>query len=147
MSRQSDSEDTDTGQSRGWRDDPLSVFLFVSAVVLGAMYGYDQWQRTRLTDQMARADQIAQGFAVDGVQCQVASSGLEGETLVIACDGLPVERIESAVGEIDALKTGPAGFERVVLRGADAMRRCPPEPERWQAECTTDELPDHSSRE
>jgi hypothetical protein len=129
------------GQPRSWREDALSVFLIAAALLLGGMYVYDQWQASRIDDQIARADQIGQSFAVDGANCQVSSTGLAGETLVVACPGLAAEKVAELAGTVDTLTAELAHFDAVVFRGAETQLRCPAEPADWVDGCTEESVP------
>ncbi|QDG53172.1 hypothetical protein FIV42_21220 [Persicimonas caeni] len=127
---------------RGWRDDALSIFLIVAAFVLGAMYLYDQWQASRLEEQMARAHEIGDTLEVGGVDCQCHSAGLQGEMLVVLCPGLTADEMASGGAEAlaDPLAKKAAHFEEVVFRGTNRSLRCPAAPGGWPDACETIEM-------
>ncbi len=127
--------------AKTWRDDTLSLFLVVSAVLLGAMYAYDQWQTSRLDDQVARADHIAQKFAVDGDNCGVSSTGLDGEVLVVHCAHLPAAKVATLAKSVDPIKSALAHFKKVAIRGGDKLLMCPTTPSAWPKGCTPTDLP------
>jgi hypothetical protein len=134
-------DDDQPQRPRSWREDALSVFLVVAALLLGGMYVYDQWQTSRMDDQIARADQIGASFAVDGADCQVSSTGLAGETLLVSCAGLSADKVAGLAGAIDTLTAELPHFDAVVFRGPNAQLRCPPTAESWVAGCAEEAAP------
>lgn len=138
----SDATDESTKPKKSWRDDPLSVFLLVAAILLGAMYAWDEWQRSRLEAQIAHAEQIAERFAVDGVQCGVESTGLGGETLLFYCASLPARDLPVIAEEVPGIGEELGYFESVVFRGADAQLRCPASVDTWPDACDSEDVPD-----
>jgi hypothetical protein len=125
---------------RTWREDALSIFLLVAAVVLGAMYMYDRWQRNTLDEQIERAEQIEQSFEVDGANCTVASAGLRGKVLVFACAGLEPAAIADIAAGLDGAHY--EHFDEVAFRGAGAQLRCPAAPSAWPDECREEATPE-----
>lgn len=139
------SEETPTEgrEKRRWRDDALSVFLVVAALLLGGMYLWDQWQASRLEEQIARANEIGESFAVDGTNCEVSSSGLNGEVLVVSCPGLRPPKIATVAAEVDPLASKLGHFDQVVFRGADAQMWCPATANNWPEGCREAAAPSH----
>lgn len=133
-------ETSKKGTQRRWRDDALSIFLIVAAFVLGAMYLYDQWQASRLEEQMARAHEIGESFAIAGADCAAHSAGLAGETLVVECAGLSAERIAEGAASVNLLTSKLAHFEDVVFRGAGQSLRCQVDPADWPEGCEAIEV-------
>lgn len=131
-------QETDAAQSgrpKRWRDDALSIFLIIAAFLLGAMYLYDQWQASRLEEQMARAHEIGESFAIAGADCECHSAGLAGESLVVECAGLHAERIAIGASELDSLTGELIYFDEVVFRGVNGALRCQADPATWPDGC------------
>lgn len=139
-SQAANSQDEKPSRPKRWRDDPLSLFLIAAAILLGAMYAYDQWQTSRLDEQIARANQIAQSFAVDGADCGVSSTGLDGEVLVVHCAGLPATKVAAMAQSIAAAQRLD-GFQEIVLRGADHQLACPVDSTGWPDACAEQKIP------
>ena len=64
-----------------WKEDPLSGMLTVSAVILIALYGLEEWRRSIV----ATAQETLQTVAVTDTSCRLSTAGLKGETLVVSC--------------------------------------------------------------
>ncbi len=130
-----------TEAKRGWKDDSLSLFLLVAALILGGMYLYDQWQASTLDEQMSRANQIEASFGIDGADCRVNSTGQRGEVLVFDCGGLAAPRLATAASNMDRLVDDLVHFQQVVFVGAEHQLHCPPEPTGWPDGCDRQLLP------
>src|SRR5690554_5769128 len=105
------------GKRRGWRDDPLSVFLLVGAVVLALMYGLETRQRAGLDARELQAQAIAERAGFSESECVIGAAGARGEVLVVSCKGALIERLKAGIGAGLGEDLEGAGFARVYLAG------------------------------
>ncbi len=114
-----------------WRDDPLSVFLLLAALLLGGMYLLERAQTARLDEAAANAHALSE-TAWRPPDCTLHAAGQAGDTLVLDCRAATTT-LESIA---EAVAGAPAhDFESViVVRESDRMR-CPPAPDEWPAAC------------
>ena len=121
--------------ARRWRDDPLSVFLAIAAVVLGLMYVLEQRDADTLAEASARAKQLgATTLDLDG--CTAASASTDGATLVIACSSPARDAATQAATSSPDL----TGFQSVVFVGNDVQLHCSVNPPDWPNGCTERKL-------
>lgn len=121
---------------RRWRDDPLSTFLAIAAVLLGGMYLLERRDLAELEDAGARAQAL--GTATLNIPgCTVGSASTGGRTLVLACSMTAPEAAAAAASR------GPdlSGFDTVVFVGSDAQLACAPRPDAWPNGCTSSPRP------
>ncbi|MBA2661220.1 MAG: hypothetical protein H0U74_02935 [Bradymonadaceae bacterium] len=117
-------QDAAPTSSRPWRDDPLSVFLLVSALFLALMYGVESRLSQSVKTQDERAWQMGVHEGYVDLGCALGAAGARGEVLVIACKTLAIASVEAATREKLGKSADATGFERVVLRGAAASMLC-----------------------
>ena len=113
------------------RDDPLSMFLAVSAVLLAVMYVLEEQDIGDLESASQRALELG-ASSLDIPGCTTTSAGARGQTLVIRCDGAAAAAIDSAAQRTPDL----AGFQEVVFVGTDEHRVCSTVPQQWADGCT-----------
>jgi len=124
-----------------WRDDPLSVFLAVSAVLLGIMYFLEQSDIENLEEASALAHRLGVGWKLDG--CTFGSAGTDGETLVVSCDSTAADAATRA--RDNAYRKRTHSFRTVVFIGTDAQLECKPRV-RWPENCEKRDKPQAKSR-
>lgn len=120
---------------RRWRDDPLSVFLAIAAVLLGLMYFLEQRDVDRLRDASARAQALSAQLNLP--DCTVGSASTDGTTLVISCPSTAADAARAASTKTASLD----GFREVVFAGSDVQLACPPAPASWPDGCTQNQNP------
>lgn len=132
--------EVDTARGRGrFRDDPLSMFLAFSAVLLGLMYYLEQTGLQRIEDANVRAQQIgATTLDLDG--CTTEAAGKAGAFLVVACASTADDAVRRAVD----LAPKIAGFDAVLFVGSDHRLRCPLDTAQWPDACAEQNHPDVS---
>ena len=115
--------------NRRWRDDPLSVFLAVAALLLGAMYYLEQRSRTTILDAAADAQSFATSLDVDG--CVPGSASRHGRELVLVCETRDVTDVASTV-----MSRWPsaANFDEVAFVDQRHVLRCEVG-DSWPDEC------------
>lgn len=114
-------------------DDPLSIFLVVGALLLGAMYLVERWHDHRLDQGALAVAELAGPVAATLDGCRIASAGHDGRSLVVACEGEVepvVERLRQAWSDA-ALE----GIEEVIFRAEAGVWACPPRPTQWLSGC------------
>lgn len=117
------------------RDDPLSIVLIASAVLLAVVYYWDTRSRETLEEQMAVADSIQESFRVDSGRCSVGTAGQGGRTLVIACTGIEPTDIATAASESRGVGDKIDRFDEILVRTPSSSLTCPPRPDAWPGSC------------
>ena len=130
-----DDKPDDAGRG-GWKDDPLSVFLAIAAVILGGMYLLEQQDIAQLEEASATAQALA-ASALNLEGCTLGSASTGGRTLVIACQ----TTAESAALQAASRAPDLSAFDAVVFVGSDVHLVCPTQPGNWPAECEQREKP------
>lgn len=146
--------DEDNRQQRasppGSRRDALSMFLLGVVGLLCVMYALD-WRAERV---MRERSELAQGLRLEaalGQRCRSEAAGVEGQQLVLSCEGLGAQEVLGRLAKV-AKRDGGAGvvapFEQVAVRDAHATWSCRGAVTRWPDEgCVSKPLPDRGTLE
>ena len=125
-----------SGTRAGWKDDPLSVFLAIAAVILGGMYLLEQQDVAQLEEASATAQTLAAStLNLEG--CTLGSASTGGRTLVVACP----TTAEAAAARASSRTPDLSAFDSVVFVGNDLHLVCPTQPNKWPAECEQRDKP------
>mgnify|MGYP006294109571 CR=1 FL=1 len=122
------------------RDDPLSIVLIASALLLAVVYVWDNRTRETLREQMTIAESIQEGFRVDSGRCTVGTADEGGRVLVIACSGIAAADIAGAASASEAVRKRVDHFDELLIRTPSSSLTCPPRPDAWPEACTSIEL-------
>lgn len=137
-------------QASGSRRDALSMFLLGVVGLLCVMYGLD-WRAERA---MRERSELAHGLKLEaalGQRCRSEAAGVDGQQLVLSCEGLGAQEV---LGRLAAAAKREGGarlvvpFEQVAVRDTHATWSCGGAVSRWPDEgCVSKPLPDRGTLE
>ena len=114
---------------RRWRDDPLSVFLAVAAVLLAVMYLLEERQIDELQNATQRAQELGStSLNLEG--CLVQAAGARGRTLVVSC----AEAAANVAARAQEERPTLTEFDEIVFVGTDGQLVCSPTGD-WSTSC------------
>lgn len=129
-------ETTQNPERSRWREDPLSVFLALAAVLLGLMYFLEQRDVGVLQEASTRAKELG-ATTLDIEGCTVGSASTDGRTLVVSCVSSAADAASAAALRSPSLPD----FDAVVFIGNDAQLACGTSPAKWPNGCTSRAIP------
>lgn len=133
---------SEESKPRRWRDDPLSVFLAVAAVLLAGMYFLEERQVSQLRDATRRAQELGAG-ALNFAGCFTHAAGPEGRVLVVQCDRNADAIAQDAAAHRDAMSR----FDEMVFVGTDRQLVCSRQNSKWPTDCVARPNPEPKKAE